>query len=100
MSKTATGLRKTVNTRVTMGNDDGDSKPPEGSTITQKSVSTSTEEIENGYLITKSVDGRYKTKGSTDSNYFHYNQKWYSKTDPLTIKVDDKSLADAFDDNK
>lgn len=92
-------LRKSVNTRVSIDNNDN-RMPPKGAIILEKNTSTSTEEIENGFLITKSVDGRYKTKKDGDSNWFNYSKKWYSKTDPLTIDIDDKSLADAFDEEK
>lgn len=90
-------LRKSINTRVSIDNNNN-SMPPKGATIIERNVSTSTEEIENGFLITKSVDGRYKIGKSDDSNWFNYSKKWYSKTDPLTVKIDDKSLADAFDE--
>lgn len=93
-TKTTTSVRTSTETKK-------DNKPPAGATILESNTSTSTEEIENGWLITKSYDGRYTVKGDTDSygHYFNYNKKWYSKTDPLTITLNDKSLSDAFDDD-
>lgn len=104
-------IRKSVSTRIDSrngGSMSGDQMPPDGATILSKNVTTSTEEIENGYLITKSVDGYYKTsKGKDNSNntdnnekWYNYSKKWYSKTDPLTIKLDNKSLAESFDTEK
>lgn len=74
-------------------------EPPAGSKITEETVRIETEEIENGWLITKYFDGRYIPKGSTDNygNYYNYTKRWYSKNDPLTVKVNDKELADEFD---
>ena len=74
--------------------------PPEGATIVEQTVRTTTEEIENGWLLTKNISGRYTEKGSKDNygNYFDYDQKWFSKDDPLTITVNDKALADAFEE--
>ena len=66
-----------------------------GAKILHKSVNTSTEQIENGYLITKSYDIKYQdAKGQSD--YAYYTKKWYSKEDPLEIKIKDSALAEAF----
>ena len=79
-------------------------KPPKGAIIKSQNVTTSTEEIENGWLIVKRFDGYYwKDKAEKDKdsygNWFNYEQKWYSEEDPLTITLNDKALADAFDDD-
>lgn len=50
------------------------------------------EPIQNGFLITKTVDGRDK-KG----NWIYETKKWYSATNPLEINTEDKSLADLID---
>lgn len=68
---------------------------PPGATIISKSVNTTTEEIENGFLITKSYDIKYQNKKG-DSEYAYYTKKWYSKEDPLEIKLKDTSLAEEF----
>lgn len=76
-------------------------RPPEGAEIIDQTIRTTTEEIENGWLLTKSFSGRYKEKGSKDTygNYFDYSQKWYSKEDPLTVTLNDKTLAEAFEED-
>ena len=92
-TKTSTSVRTTTETKK-------EQKIPSGATILESNIRTETEEIENGFLIVKSYDGRYALKGDSDSygHYFNYSKKWYSKTDPLTITVNDKALADAFED--
>jgi len=94
--------KKTISTTSsTTIKEEKENKPPEGSRIIERSVRTETRQIENGWLITKSYSGRYIPKGSEDKygNYFDYNKVWYSKEDPLTITLNDKSLADAFEED-
>ncbi len=76
-------------------------KPPKGATIIESSTNTSIEQIENGWLTTKNYSGRYTTDSNKDSygNYFDYSKRWYSKENPLLITVNDKELADAFEDD-
>lgn len=76
-------------------------KPPKGATILESNIRTETEQIENGWLVTKSYDGRYTTSkdDSEYGHYFSYSKKWFSEDDPITVTVNDKSLADAFDDS-
>lgn len=50
------------------------------------------EEIKNGFLVIKNTEGR-NAKGDWEYN----EEKWYSDSNPLAIKTDDKSLADLFD---
>lgn len=69
---------------------------PPGATILSTNVTTDVEEIENGYLITKRSETKYKAKGNDYSDWHYETKKWYSEDDPLTITTDDKSLADAF----
>lgn len=94
-TKTSTSIRTSTESKK-------ENKPPKGATILESNITTSTEQIENGFLITKSYSGRYTTKGDSDSygHYFSYDKKWYSKTDPLTVTLNDKTLSDAFDDDK
>lgn len=76
-----------------------ENKPiPAGSQILSTNTTTDVEKIENGYLITKRTETRYKEKGKDYSDWYNETKKWYSKTDPLTINVKNKSLADAFDE--
>jgi len=74
---------------------------PEGAEIISKDVDVRTEEIENGWLITKRIESRWRMKNSKDDygNYHTEEKKWYSKTDPLTIKTKDEGLAEAFDED-
>lgn len=50
------------------------------------------EQIENGFLIIKSREGKDK-KG----NWFYETKKWFSPENPLEIATEDKTLADLFD---
>jgi hypothetical protein len=70
-------------------------EPPAGAKIISKTVRTETEEIENGWLISKNFDISYEYKG--EKEWAYYSKKWYSKTDPLTIKLNDEALADEFE---
>jgi hypothetical protein len=97
------GNNKTL--RITTSTGDGDSyggPPPKGAKILRQSVSTTTEPIENGFLVTKSYDGRYSTSSDKEGNdhYFSYSKKWFSKEDPLTITVNDEELADVFPEDE
>lgn len=92
-SRTSTSFRTSTEQKV-------DSKPPAGAKIIEQTIRTETEEIENGYIISKTWDGRYKEPGSKDDygRSFYYTKKWYSKEDPLTITLNNKSLGEAFDE--
>lgn len=71
---------------------------PVGAKILRKTVRVETEKIENGWLISKNFDVKY-TMGKDDkgnSDYAYYTKKYYSKEDPLEIKLTDASLADEF----
>ena len=93
------GEIKTFRTSLTENRET--SKPPKGAKIMEEEVQTRTEEIENGFIITKTWSGRYKEKDSKEDygKYFNIEKKWYSKTNPLTIKLEDKSLAEAFEED-
>ena len=74
-------------------------KIPTKEEIRTQTVRTETEEIENGFLVTKYYDGTYWTgKDKKDYNWFNYTKKWFTKEDPLTITLNDKALADAFEE--
>lgn len=95
------GSMKVTSSSTTVTNEEKKSKEvPKGATILRKTVSTNTEEIENGWLITKNIDVKYSvgdpSKGNTD--YAYIVKKYYSKDDPLTVTLNDKSLADEFND--
>lgn len=85
---------------------------PSGDTVTKKTVNTTVEEIEKGFLISKNYDVNWEIKGDkeetsggmvsdkeschTRTGYAYYTKKWFTKDNPLSFKTDDKSLADAF----
>jgi hypothetical protein len=71
-------------------------KPPPNAKITRRTVSTSTEPIENGFLIVKNFSGTYKD--GKEDRWFDYSQKYFSKTDPMNVDLSGKELADAFED--
>lgn len=78
--------------------EEGKEKIPKDATITSKEVSVTVEEIENGFLIIKRCDIRYKQKGKDYNDYHDYTEKTFSETNPFKpIIEEDKELADFFD---
>ena len=69
-------------------------KIPEGAKILEKEVRVEIEEIENGFLICKRYEIKFKVKDNID--WCYCTKKYYSKEDPLTIDTENKSLADLF----
>ena len=68
---------------------------PKGAKILSKDVSISVEEIENGFLVSKSTEVKYEFDKRTD--YSCHTKKYYSKDNPLDIdmsKFSEESLAD------
>ena len=95
-------MAKIQTTRVTTvegKQDTYNSEPPAGAKILSRTVTTSSEAIENGWLITKEYNGKYVDKGRKDSDYtyFNYTKKWYSKVDPF---VNAGELADNFEEEE
>ncbi len=70
---------------------------PADSTIIKKDISVRVEEIENGFLVTKTYDIKYKPKGSEHSDYMYFDKKYYSEKNPLEINPENVALADLFD---
>ena len=71
---------------------------PSESKIIKKDVQLEVEEIENGFLILKSIDMKYKDGDSTE--YLYKTKKYFSKENPLKInleEIEEKSLADSFE---
>lgn len=99
MSDLAATLKSKTKTSTTtsFSKEEKKKEVPKGAEIISKTVRTETEEIENGWLISKNYDITYKEKTSEYNGYAYFSKKWYSKTDPLTIKLNDKALADAFE---
>lgn len=76
-----------------------ENKIPSGSKILKKDVNITVEQIENGFVISKTFDVKYQAPKSTNSDYVYYTKKWYSETNPLEINIGkDKSLAEAFEE--
>lgn len=98
--KEAKGLSVTSSSTTLTNNVKEQKKVPDGATILSKTVRVETEEIENGWLITKNFDVKYKEKGKDYNDYAYYTKKWYSKDNPLTVKLTDASLADEFNDEE
>lgn len=75
-------------------------KIPAGAEIISNSERIQVEKIENGYILRKSKDVQYKAMGSEHSDYIYIEKKWYSKENPMSIKIDtdddDGDLADNF----
>lgn len=71
-------------------------KIPKGAEITREDISIRVKEIENGFIISKTYDIRYKHPNSDDTGYEYFTKEWYSKTNPLKINLpkETKSLAD------
>jgi len=73
---------------------------PEGATIIKKDYSVRVEEIENGFIISKSYDIKYQILGNDDTSYEYFTKQWYSKENPLADTMeeeDEPSLADKFE---
>ena len=70
---------------------------PKGAKILSKDVSVTVEEIENGFLVSKSTEVKYEYDKRTD--YSYHTKKYFAKDNPLELdmeKISDKSLADNF----
>jgi hypothetical protein len=74
---------------------------PKGAKIISKDVSITVEEIENGFLVSKSTEIKYEFDKRTDYSYI--TKKFYAKENPLEIDMeglDDKTLASNFLEEK
>lgn len=98
MSLKDTKKSKITHLRSISKEEDKRNSLPAGATILKKDVNISVEEVENGFIISKSFDIRFQPKGSDHSDYLYYTKKWYSEDNPLSIETEDKSLADLFDE--
>lgn len=71
---------------------------PKGATVTRKEVRITVEEIENGFILSKTIDASYKLNGQNE--YLYTTKKYFTKDNPLDDALEDlgeKSLADNFD---
>jgi hypothetical protein len=71
-------------------------KMPKGAKILSREISVTVEEIENGFLVSKTTDTKYETSKGHDYSYI--TRKYFSKTNPLTMKLDNTPLADKIDE--
>jgi len=90
--------KKTMRTTSTSVTETKRKEVPKGAKIIDKTVRTEIEEVENGWLINKNYDITYEQ--GKERGYAYYSKKWYSKEDPLEIKLKDESLADVFEDDE
>jgi hypothetical protein len=67
---------------------------PEGAEVLKKDTNIRVEKIENGYIISKNTEFKYQLDDRTDWAYVE--KKYFSKTDPLQIKLNGKDLAKDF----
>ena len=96
--KQASSLRsKTSHTTSFSSREEKSEKPPKGAKIKNKTVRTETEQIENGWLLSKNYDVSW-TDNKGNSQYSYYSEKFYSKENPIEVKVIDKALADEFEE--
>lgn len=59
---------------------------PSSAKILSKDTSITVEEIESGFLISKSTEVKYKDNNKTD--YSYNTKKFFSKDNPLELKMD------------
>lgn len=98
LSKSSKSTKRTSATISSSIEKKQDERPPKGAKVTRQSIRTETEEIENGFLVSKNYDGSWvDSKG--ENHYFYFSKKWFSKDDPLTVTVNDKDLASEFDED-
>jgi hypothetical protein len=68
---------------------------PEGAVIIKKSETISVREIENGFILRKSYDIKWKAADGDDTQYEYFSKEWHSTKNPLSITMPkEKSLAD------
>lgn len=72
-------------------------KIPSGAEILSKESRVRVRKIENGYIIVKNSDIKYQEEGG-NTGWAYITKEYFSKTDPLEIKIKDKNLADSFKD--
>lgn len=66
--------------------------------ILKKSTRISVEEIENGFILVKSIEVEYEV--DEENHWKEISKKYFSKTNPLDIDINpigEKSLAEKFE---
>jgi len=92
-----TASNRVTHTTTTTSEDKKNKEPPKRAKILSSTIRTETEEIENGFILSKNYDVTWEGKGG-NREYGYYSKKWFSKTNPITVKVElPESLADKFE---
>lgn len=76
-------------------------KLPAGAKVISKEVTVDVEEIENGFLVCKRTEFKYRMKERDYNDYGSITKKFFSKENPLTLDeslMEDskESVADKF----
>lgn len=100
MAKVAAGMNKKMSITSTSVTEEVKKKEvPAGATILSKTVRTEVEKIENGWLLTKNYDVKFKEKNKEYNDYAYYSKRWYSEEEPLQeVEELEKALADSFEE--
>lgn len=72
---------------------------PKGASVVSKDTTVDVEEIENGFLITKRTEIKYKMKEQSYHDYLSINKKFFSTTNPLQMDLEalkPETLVDKF----
>lgn len=81
-------------TRATLVNKSQPPKIPVDAEIINKRTEIIVEEIENGFLLTKSYELEYEVDGNRD--WRNYSKKYFSEINPFDVDLEEKFLADKF----
>lgn len=76
-------MSNTLNKSVKTINKEENKSIPKGATILSEEERIVIEEIENGYLVRKTVEYRYQAKDKDYPDYLSINKTWYTKTNPV-----------------
>lgn len=72
-------------------------KLPTGAKVISTEERVSVREISNGFIVSKNTSYKYLVPGKDYHDWMDTTVEIYSKTDPLEIKINGKSLADSFE---
>ena len=70
---------------------------PKGAKVLGTETRVSVREISNGFIVSRNTETKYQLPGKDYTDWINNKVEVYSKTDPLEIKIDGKSLADSFE---
>lgn len=86
-------IRETEDTSENMYSDKA---PTKGDKILSRETRTETEEIDNGWLVIKTTEVRYRSKNGEGTKYYSKTDKAFSDKEPFLKEDDGKELADFF----